>query len=191
MKWCLGLLWAVLLCISTSQVKASVGLTSSYYAIQQQPPPTTDSIIPFSPEPARSAFLSALIPGLGQIYNQQYWNLGFVYAIGAAAIIHFNNVNTRYSFFRDIYINKKDGLVSNDTPLSNSYSEEQLESVLDRWTSERDRAIALIVLAYLINVGDAFVGAHLFNFGDFDNLFSFNFDLNRDFSPMLALRFDF
>jgi len=193
MKWLHGLCLIICLFIGTAKTHASVGLSANYTFVAKDNSQSSlpDTIIPFKPEPTRAAFLSALVPGLGQIYNQQYWHLAFVYAIGTAAIIHYRNTSTKFNQYRDIYINKKDGLISNDTPLTKSYTEQQLESLMDRWTSERDRAIAFIVIAYLINVGDAFVGAHLFDFGDFDNLFSFDFDLNRDFNPMLALRFEF
>lgn len=34
--------------------------------------------IPFNPSPTRAVWLSALCPGLGQIYNRRYWKLPIV-----------------------------------------------------------------------------------------------------------------
>jgi len=39
--------------------------------------------------PARAAFLSAVLPGLGQFYNKKYWKVPMVYAaIGDATGMH-------------------------------------------------------------------------------------------------------
>ncbi len=37
-----------------------------------------DGKIPFNPSPTRAAWLSALCPGLGQIYNRRYWKLPII-----------------------------------------------------------------------------------------------------------------
>ncbi len=37
-----------------------------------------DGKIPFNPSPTRAVWLSALCPGLGQIYNRRYWKLPIV-----------------------------------------------------------------------------------------------------------------
>ena len=34
--------------------------------------------VPFNPSPSRAVWLSALFPGLGQIYNRRYWKLPIV-----------------------------------------------------------------------------------------------------------------
>lgn len=37
-----------------------------------------DGKIPFNPSPMRAVWMSALFPGLGQIYNRRYWKLPIV-----------------------------------------------------------------------------------------------------------------
>ena len=51
--------------------------------------------------PAKSAFYSAVLPGLGQAYNRKYWKIPIVYgAIGTALYFYFDNdkVYDRYRY---------------------------------------------------------------------------------------------
>ncbi len=35
---------------------------------------------PFQPNPKRAGLYSAILPGLGQVYNRQYWKVPVIYA---------------------------------------------------------------------------------------------------------------
>ncbi|MDE5869158.1 MAG: hypothetical protein K2H18_02905, partial [Muribaculaceae bacterium] len=52
-----------------------------------------DGKIPFNPSPERAIWLSALCPGLGQIYNRRYWKLPIVVGgfMGLAYATSWNN----------------------------------------------------------------------------------------------------
>ena len=53
--------------------------------------------------PARAAFYSALVPGLGQAYNKKYWKIPIVY-IGLGSGIYFYTFNQKkYQGFRNEY----------------------------------------------------------------------------------------
>ena len=70
-----------------------------------------DTIIrkPINPlAPARAAFYSAVLPGLGQAYNKKYWKIPIVYgAIGTG--VYFYTTNDReYQRFRDAYKERLD-----------------------------------------------------------------------------------
>jgi len=42
--------------------------------------------------PAKAAFYSAVLPGLGQIYNKKYWKIPLVYgAIGTSTYFYIDN----------------------------------------------------------------------------------------------------
>jgi hypothetical protein len=60
--------------------------------------------------PSKAAFLSALLPGLGQIYNKRYWKAPIVWgAIGTGiAVYSFNN--TEFNRFRDAFKVRRAGL---------------------------------------------------------------------------------
>lgn len=130
------------------------------------------------PDPGRALFYSALVPGLGQFYNRDYWSIITVYAIMSISMLHYSNMDAKFNQYRSIYINKKDGIPTNDNTLTETFTEERLNNLMDKWTSERDRAIFFMVLAYFINIGQAFVEAHLY---DFDNrYFNFSFNMQWD-----------
>ena len=60
--------------------------------------------------PARAAFYSAILPGLGQTYNKDYWKVPIVYGALAIPIYYYATNNTTYKnietkqgyFFADI-----------------------------------------------------------------------------------------
>ena len=75
--------------------------------ISIQPLDTTKvTIDPLSP--SKAAFYSAVVPGLGQIYNKKYWKLPIVYGGLAAGIFFYSWNNKKYHEYRDEY--KKGGL---------------------------------------------------------------------------------
>ena len=53
--------------------------------------------------PAKAAFFSAVLPGLGQAYNKKYWKIPIVYAaIGGGLYFYFDNNNV-YKRYRNAY----------------------------------------------------------------------------------------
>ena len=112
--------------------------------------------------PKRAAVLSAVLPGLGQVYNKQYWKVPLIYG-GAIMIGHYIRYQDRlYNSFRSAYFAETDldpGTVnpypvSSDVLLSNA---EQLR---------RDRDYLMIIggIFYLLQIVDAHVSAHLHEF---------------------------
>ena len=72
-------------------------------------PPFNDSIFKFNVKksiPKRAALYSALLPGLGQVYNKQYWKTGVV-ALGTGVIGYFIVSNRKeYLIYQKDYILK-------------------------------------------------------------------------------------
>ncbi len=61
---------------------------------------------PWQPNPKKAGFYSAILPGLGQTYNRQYWKIPVVYAgVGAAAYFISNNLS-KYISYRKAYISR-------------------------------------------------------------------------------------
>jgi hypothetical protein len=107
--------------------------------------------------PAKAAFFSAVLPGLGQAYNKQYWKIPLVYgAIGAGMYFYINN-NNAYIRFRTAYFDRKNGL-PDEFPL---YQNDVLISAQKYYKRQRDTALMLTILAYVLNIIDANVSAHL------------------------------
>lgn len=111
--------------------------------------------------PMRAALYSAILPGMGQLYNKKWWKAPLVWGIlgtGAGFIIHYNN---QYKEYRGFYLDKLYGNPISEPGIAN-LSKEQLATIQDDRKRTRDYAIALTALGYILNILDATVDAHLY-----------------------------
>lgn len=141
-----------------------------------------DGKVRFNPDPTRAVWLSALFPGLGQIYNRRYWKLPIIAGgyIGLGYATAWNN--NQYSDYTRAY----NDLTDND-PSTTSYmnffppttTEDQLDkswltqtmkSRKDYFRRNRDLCIIGMVGLYLLCIVDAYVDASLSHFDISDNL---------------------
>ena len=132
--------------------------------------------------PRQATIRSAIFPGLGQIYNHQYWKLPLVYgAVGATAGIFFYNVKT-YRELRHAYIIKTDKDSLNDNDLPRKYKVPSANSIKynrDIFRRNVDYSVLAFLIAWGLNVVDATVSAHLKQFDVSD-------DLSLKVKPMLS-----
>jgi hypothetical protein len=122
-----------------------------------------------SHSPKKAAIMSAVLPGLGQAYNKKYWKIPIIYAgLGSLGyLITYNSV--QYSLYRKAYLAK----IDDDPSTIDEYpfaSENGLLQRLNQHRRTRDILIAGAVLVYALNIIDASVDAHLFEFDVSDNL---------------------
>lgn len=119
--------------------------------------------------PVKSALLRALVPGWGQIYNDEYGKAGLVYMgmLGATVSIH-----SRQNVI-DYYLDRKHFL-ERENP-SNADLDGINEQIL-YFRKNRNQYIWGIVLIYLYSIGDAVVDAMM---SDFDS--PLHFVLGPDF----------
>ena len=116
--------------------------------------------------PAKAAFYSAVLPGLGQAYNKQYWKIPVVYAAIGAGVYFYMFNDKEYKGFRQAYFDRKNGL-PDEYP---QYTEDVLIKAQDYYRRQRDTAMLLTILAYALNIIDANVSAHLKQWNVNDNL---------------------
>ena len=119
------------------------------------------------PLPARASMLSALLPGLGQAYNGDYWKIPIFYTgLGACAYaLNFNQ--TQYNRYRKIYIAQSEGTYTGNLTTDN------IKWYRDQYRRYRDYSIIATALVYALNIIDANVFAHFSTFDISDDL-SFN-----------------
>ncbi len=128
--------------------------------------PYHDSIYRFKtkiPVPKRAGLYSALLPGLGQIYNKQYWKVGVV--LGAAgAVTGFMIFNSgKYNTYEEAYL----GRIDNDPTTTDTFSNYQtsdLDLLRKTYRKYTEYTVIAGTLCYLLNVLDAFTSAHLRTF---------------------------
>ncbi|MDW3210521.1 MAG: DUF5683 domain-containing protein [Reichenbachiella sp.] len=120
-------------------------------------------------DPDKAALYAAVFPGLGQMYNKQYWKLPILYG-GAIVIGHFIKYNNDfYNAFRNAYIAQTDGDDSTLNPFP-QFSEEALQRNAERFKRNRDFMVIMGVVYYLVQIVDAHVSAHLIEFNINDDL---------------------
>jgi hypothetical protein len=128
--------------------------------------------IPKDNKPKRAALLSAVVPGLGQIYNRSYWKVPLVY-LGLGTSYYFINLNYKEIKLINTEIEKRLNNEPEETWNSRyiAYSDaSQLDIVSQDYRRRLELGAILGVVFYSFQVVDALVDAHLKNFDVSDNL---------------------
>ncbi len=138
--------------------------------------------VEYNPSPTRAVWLSALFPGLGQVYNRRYWKLPIIAGayLGLGYATSWNNTMLRdYSrAYRDImdtdpgtnsYMNFFPPTVTEDD-LDHQWLTSMLQSRKNYFRRNRDLCIIGMVGVYLLAMVDAYVDASLSHFDLTDNL---------------------
>ena len=118
--------------------------------------------------PNKVALYSAILPGLGQIYNKKAWKLPIIYGGGMTLVFSSINYNTQYLFFREALFLEVDG--DPGTINGTGLNESQIRRRVDFFRRNRDFFIILTGALYLLNILDAHVDAHLREFDVNDQL---------------------
>lgn len=141
-----------------------------------------DSIIVIDQDPLRpskAAFYSALVPGLGQAYNKDYWKVPIVYvAIGASTYFYITN-NNEYHRYRDAYKRRLAGFNDDEFQGDKYLDNDRLVYAQKVFQRNRDLSMMITIGFYILNIVEANVAAHLKQFNVSDNL-SLNTDWYRD-----------
>ncbi len=138
-----------------------------------------DTQVKRSHSPKKATIMAIALPGSGQIYNQKYWKVPFVYAgLGASvwAIGHFRDEMR-------ILNDSISGIFgAGKTPNA------QLIADRDQQRSRRDIAILCLAGVYIFQIIDATVDAHFFKFNINENI---GLRISPTPSRTLALQYKF
>ena len=107
--------------------------------------------------PAKAAFYSAVLPGLGQAYNKKYWKIPFVYAALGTTVYFYKRNNDNYKRYLTALKLKLDGKENEfgDTDIQG------LERGINYYKKNRDLMLFATIGVYILNVLEANVDAHL------------------------------
>lgn len=125
--------------------------------------------------PSRATMYSAVLPGLGQIYNRQTWKVPFIYAAFAGigygihwqhsnymnykkTYYHLNDNNPETTFYQDFL---KIDIDEFDKP---STLNNQIIAKIEKFKRDRNLVIIGAAAFYLLNILDANVNAHFIDF---------------------------
>jgi hypothetical protein len=113
----------------------------------------------------KAAVFSAVLPGLGQAYNKKYWKIPIIYAGFAVFGYFIVSNNKEFQTFKSAYIYTANGDTSyNTNPYIGKYNQTQLKEGMDFYERNRDLSIILSGLWYTLNILEAYVDAHFFNY---------------------------
>lgn len=125
--------------------------------------------------PARAAFYSAILPGLGQAYNKSYWKIPIVYlAIGIPTYLYVIN-DKELDRYRTAYKRRLDGLTDDEfyvgrTDGNPRLSTDALRRAQDTYRRNKEMAMLFAIGFYALNIIEANVDAHLKQFNVNENL---------------------
>lgn len=114
----------------------------------------------------KAVIFSAVLPGLGQVYNRKYWKVPIIYvAIGGSLYFAFEQ-RQLYQQYKTAYVERLQGIPNEFDDRSDQWLLTNME------TARRNRDLLFILsgLLYTMNIIDAAVDAHLFYFDVSDNL---------------------
>ena len=125
-----------------------------------------DSIFKFNTKisiPKRAGLYSAILPGLGQIYNKQYWKTGLV-AVAAGTVTYFIIDNRKnYQKYQEVYISRIDNNPAT-TDTFYQYSMNDIDILRRGFRKYYEYSIISGTVCYLVNILDAFTSSHLKTF---------------------------
>ena len=119
-----------------------------------------------SQHPGRATIYSILLPGLGQIYNKEYWKIPIYWGAMAASAYFYSLNSTNYKRYKRIHNEATDPEIAYSGPVS-------AETALyhrDLFRRYRDWSVVALLGSYLLNVIDANVFAYMMDFEVTDDL---------------------
>ncbi len=113
--------------------------------------------------PKIATISSAIVPGLGQIYNQKYWKVPIIWGAGLGMYFYVDYSNTLYHRCKLAYEQLNRDETVSDPDLSD-WSLSKLQTRKNTYRKNRDRAIIFTGLIYVANILDAMVDAHMLDY---------------------------
>ena len=119
--------------------------------------------------PAKAAFYSAVLPGLGQVYNKRYWKLPLIYGGIGASIYYYDLNNKNFKRYRNAYKRRLAGF-TDDEFQGVIFDNDRLIDGMNFYKQFRDQSMLFIIGTYFLNILDANIDAHLKQYNINQNL---------------------
>ncbi|MCL6493875.1 MAG: hypothetical protein K6T54_03740 [Ignavibacterium sp.] len=124
---------------------------------------TSDTVFVMSKSPWGAVARSAVIPGWGQFYNESYWKIPVIWGTAVWFVYNWVDNNNLYNDYKSLY---------------QSSESEYYRRLRNFYRDQRDKFTIYLGLLYLLNLVDAYVDAHLFDFNVNENLGRNDFQIN-------------
>jgi hypothetical protein len=100
--------------------------------------------------------LSAVLPGAGQFYNGSYWKVPVILGLAGYLGYQYYDTDKKYRDFRDQY--------SASQTSENPGGDANLKFYREFYFNQRNDFVWYFVIVYVVNLVDAYIDAHLFDF---------------------------
>ncbi len=110
--------------------------------------------------PKRAGLYSAILPGAGQVYAKKYWKAPIIYAGLITSAYYIKENHNLYKLYKQTYINRWEGNRTDEF----TYSDDDLRTLTEHYRRNAEVSALLFTLTYVLNIVDASVSAHLFNY---------------------------
>jgi len=145
----------LLFVLTFSEISAQESIDSTKFVMQKSP--------------LSAVLQSAVLPGLGQIYNESYWKAPVFLSILGYFTYQWIDNNNKYKDYRSLYTYSL-----NDSQTGNK----GYLNFREFYRDQRDQFAVYIGITYFLNLVDAYVDAHLFDFNVEDDFGSKKFNLS-------------
>ena len=175
MRTALVLLFICAFAFSATAQKKSAKTSAKTDSLSKKAPvaegPVKDSLrLVFEKMPKKAAWGSAIVPGLGQVYNKRWWKVPLIYGGFVAFVKAYQDNNNQYhTFLSEVQYR----LANNGNPANPdyaAYSFEGLVKIKDNFRRNKELSIIGGVVVYAVNIIDAYVDAKFFRFDISENL---------------------
>lgn len=131
---------------------------------------SVDNNAPRMHSPRRALILSAVIPGAGQVYNHHAWKVPIIYAAlgGVGYYTYYNYTNMKS--LKDEYLYRVGHNDASSDPQWDSYPTTNVYNMYETYNKTFQLSIIIGVAVYGLNLLDAYVFGHLFDFQIDDDL---------------------
>lgn len=123
----------------------------------------SDTTFQMTKSPWGAVARSAIIPGWGQFYNESYWKIPIIWGTAAWFVYNWIDNDRLYNDYKSLY---------------QTTENEYYRRLRNFYRDQRDNFTIYMGLLYLLNLIDAYVDAHLFDFNVQDDLTRNGFQIN-------------
>jgi hypothetical protein len=137
-------------------ISLKYGLLRSARNVADTVPTKTDKPFRMKKSPTLAVLMSAVLPGSGQIYNQDYWKAPVIWGLVGYFGYEYFRLNNSYKDYRDLYEQSQTPEDPNGDP--------NLKTLREFYRDQRNDFVWYFAIVYTLNLLDAYIGAHLFDF---------------------------
>lgn len=143
--------------------------TATFKSVKSNTTPQKDTSTFVKHSPKKATLLSTFLPGAGQAYNKKYWKMPIIYAAGGTAVYGIIFYTKQYNDFKSAY-NERITTGDNVDEFYSRFQTPTLKSYRDYYRYYRDLSYIGLGAVYILQIVDAAVDAHFFDFKITDDL---------------------